>query len=296
MSVSLQRRMWSLFEPIHAVTYFSLESREAFADIGLTRYWDGYFAGRSAPLGPISGEPVVAIFSGFAPPLVTRALPTVWQTADPAPALEARQAGAAATLRRLFDDEAAVRRAAEALEPVAAAVDTIGRPLAAANRALPIDDDPYRSLWQSTATLREHRGDGHVIALVTEQLGGLSSIVLRTALDLDAAALQRARGWSDDEWMTEHTALTARGLIDPNGRASADGIAALERAEALTNRLAAQPWTTVDAGRLIAVAKLLAPVARACQLIYPFPNPIGMPLPWNPAADPAGLTVSQAPG
>ncbi|MEF2978388.1 SCO6745 family protein [Subtercola sp. YIM 133946] len=291
----LARALWTLFEPIHAVTYFSPESRQAFADIGLTRYWDGYFAGRSAPLGPISGAPVVAIFSGFAPPLVTRALPSVWQTAEPNQVIDARAAGAAATLRRLFDDEAATRRAAEALAPIAAAVDTIGRPLAAANRALPIDDDPYRSLWQSTATLREHRGDGHVVALVTEQLGGLSSIVLRTALDLDAATLQRARGWSDDEWMAEHTALTTRGLIDPNGRASAAGIAALERAEALTNRLAAQPWATVDARHLLAVAELLAPLAHACQPIYPFPNPIGMPVPWNPSADPAGLTISPAP-
>lgn len=62
--------------------------------------------------------------------------------------------------------EGAVTDAANLLARVAARVDTIGRPLAAANSALPVEPDPYRRLWQAATTLREHRGDGHVIALV----------------------------------------------------------------------------------------------------------------------------------
>src|SRR3978361_1409700 len=132
----LARALWTLFEPIHAVTYFSAESRDAFAAIGLPRYWDGYFAGRSAPLGAVSGAPVVAMFSGFAPALVHRALPAAWALASPDRVIEARYAGAVDTLRRRAPDEGSGRGAAAALAPIAARVDTTGRPLSAANAAL----------------------------------------------------------------------------------------------------------------------------------------------------------------
>jgi len=46
------RSIWTLFEPVHAVTYFAPEARSAFEDAGLRGFWRGYFAGRAAPLGP----------------------------------------------------------------------------------------------------------------------------------------------------------------------------------------------------------------------------------------------------
>ena len=42
------RAMWTLFEPIHAVTYFAPEARGAFEEAGLRGFWRGYFAGREA--------------------------------------------------------------------------------------------------------------------------------------------------------------------------------------------------------------------------------------------------------
>ena len=56
------RRMWTLFEPVHVVTYFSPEGRDAFEAAGLRGFWRGYFAGRAAPLGRTGAAPVVAIF------------------------------------------------------------------------------------------------------------------------------------------------------------------------------------------------------------------------------------------
>ncbi|GGF30978.1 SCO6745 family protein [Subtercola lobariae] len=291
----LARAFWTLFEPIHALTYFAPEAREAFAEVGLRRYWDGYFAGRAAPLGAVNGPPVVAIFSGFAPTLVNRALPAVWSTASPSIVLEARARGAENALCAVTPDDDLVARAAAALASIAARVDTAGRPLAAANAALPPGDNPYRSLWQSTATLREHRGDGHIIALVTEQLAGLPSIVLRSAIDHDPATMQRSRGWSDDEWMHEHSALQARGLIAADGRATPEGIAAVARAEALTNRLAAAPWEASHSAELLHVASTLAPIAAACRALIPDPNPLAMLQPWNPTEDPDALRIADAP-
>ena len=57
--------MWTLFEPVHAVTYFAPEARSAFEDAGLRGFWRGYFAGRAAPLGPASAAVVGASFFNY---------------------------------------------------------------------------------------------------------------------------------------------------------------------------------------------------------------------------------------
>src|SRR5215813_10433076 len=99
MSASqVARRMWTLFEPVHTVTYFAAEARAAFEAAGLRGFWRGYFAGRAAPLGAIGPAPVVAAFFGFAPDFVARAIPDVWQRATPEAALAARLRGAVDTL------------------------------------------------------------------------------------------------------------------------------------------------------------------------------------------------------
>lgn len=291
----LVRAMWTLFEPIHAVTYFSPEARESFAGIGLTRYWDGYFAGRSAPLGAIAAAPVVAIFSGFAPSLVERALPAVWSIASVDLVLEARVRGASDTLRTLVPDDSAVADAADALANVASRVETIGRPLAAANSALPVASDPFRRLWQSASTLREHRGEGHVIALVDGGIAGLDTIVLRSAVDLDATTIRKARGWTEDQWATKVEDLVLRGLLSHDHVISAEGSEALGRAEVLTNRLAVGPWNALSDDEFIDIARRLEPIARACERVFPFPNPIGMPRPWSPDRDPLANNVPAAP-
>jgi len=290
------RALWTLFEPIHAVTYFSREAREAFADIGLTRYWDGYFAGRAAPLGAVTAAPVIAIFSGFAPSLVERVLPAVWARVTNDQVLEARSRGAAATLRNLVPDEHSITQAADLLAQAAGRVDTVGRPLAAANSVLPVESDPYRRLWQAAATLREHRGDGHVIALVEGQIAGISTIVLRSAVDIDATSMRKARGWTDEQWATEVDELTARGLLTGQGEISKTGTAALDRAEHLTNHLAVRPWSGVTHEEIARVARTLSPIARACQAVFPFPNPIGLPRPWDPSLDPSASSVPTSPG
>src|SRR5258708_36623998 len=91
--------MWTVFEPVHMVTYFSAEARSAFTDAGLRGFWRGYFAGPAAPLGPVGAAPVTASFFNFAPAMVARALPGVWKLITPEDALAGRSAGAVAALR-----------------------------------------------------------------------------------------------------------------------------------------------------------------------------------------------------
>ena len=90
------RRMWTLLEPVHVVTYFTAEARAGFEQAGLRGFWRGYFAGRAAPLGPVGPALVTASFYNFAPAMVARALPGVWDLITPEDALAVRSAGAVA--------------------------------------------------------------------------------------------------------------------------------------------------------------------------------------------------------
>jgi hypothetical protein len=132
------RAMWTLFEPIHAVTYFAPEARATFEEAGLRGFWRGYFAGRAAPLGPAGAAVVTASFFNFAPAFVARAIPAVWDLVAPEDALATRLAGAEAALSTLLaghEEEAAA--AADLLWLAIGELDFSGRVLAAANAALP---------------------------------------------------------------------------------------------------------------------------------------------------------------
>jgi hypothetical protein len=96
---SVERRLWSLFEPVHAVVYFAPQAGAAFEAAGLRGFWRRYFAGRTAPLGAVGPGPVTAAFFGFAPGMVARALPDIWTRISPQAALAARADGARAALR-----------------------------------------------------------------------------------------------------------------------------------------------------------------------------------------------------
>src|SRR5215472_14676117 len=165
--------MWATLETLHDVTYFAPEVRATGMALGLRGFWLTYFAFRAAPLGPVPAAPVVAMFAGFHPGTVARALPESWSRTTPRACLEARAAVSAAALSDAGVDPEACGRAAAVLTPVAAAVDPTGRPLGAANAALDLPGDPLGRIWQLATTLREHRGDGHIAALVTEGITGL---------------------------------------------------------------------------------------------------------------------------
>src|SRR3982750_1718573 len=179
-SVPEPRELWSSFEAVHAVTYFGPAAGTAFEEAGLRGFWRRYFAGRAAPLGAVGAGPVTAAFFGFAPAMVARALPDVWTRITPAAALAARAEGARAALAGLLTGvpAAQVTEAADVLSAAAGGAGALpGRVLAAANADLPWPDDPVGRLWHAATILREHRGDGHVAALLTAGVDGSESVV-----------------------------------------------------------------------------------------------------------------------
>ena len=280
------RRLWALGEPFHALTYFADECRVAGTSAGLKGFWQTYFAFRAAPLGAVGPEVVTATFYHFSPSFVARRVPEVWEATSPAAALDARLAGIDAPVRRVLgEDWAGSAEAAEAAgfaPAAAAAVDLPGRPLAAANTAVPVPSQPHLALWQSLTTLREHRGDGHTVALLQREVDGVSAHVLAAASGRSTREwLLRARGWEDAEWDDAARRLTERGWLEDDGGLSAEGLAMVAAIEADTDRLALGPWRALGDSACDRLAELLAPIRRAVVAAgdWPAHNPIGVPEP-----------------
>ncbi|GAA0399174.1 SCO6745 family protein [Streptomyces luteireticuli] len=272
------RTVWQLTEPVHAVTYFAPEGRAVFEEAGLRGWWRAYFAGRSAPFGPVGPELVTATFFGFAPGTVARALPSVWEIVSPGRALELRRAGAHAALRRLLAGlETEAARAAELLGRRLEGLDCAGRALGAANAALGLPVDPLDRLWHAATLLREHRGDGHVAALVAAGVDGCESLVLRSGIDVPREALRPFRGWTDEEWEAAAGRLADRGLLDADGRATEEGRRVYAEVEAATDLAASRPWQDPAPEDVDALLTALAPLSRACAAVLPELNPIGLP-------------------
>jgi hypothetical protein len=259
------RRLYRLVEPVHLVTYFSREPTDALLALGHRNYWDGYFAGRAAPLGRVPAEVVHAIFYNFADGEVARHIPRVWDTATPQDALAAREQGSAAALRRILGDLAdapALARAAGIASKAATGAPTEGRALYAALRALPVPEEPVARLWHAATLLREHRGDGHNAALVTEGVGGTQAHVLQAlSAGIPAEKFGRVHHLPAVQLAAVVDGMRARGLIEASGWLSDAGRESKERIEALTDDLAAPPYDSLTPGELDQLIADLEPIS-----------------------------------
>lgn len=275
------RRLWSLFEPYHAVYFFAPEARDIYAAAGLKGGWMGYFAARSAAMGPVSPEVVIATFYNFHPRMVRRAIPDAWSFSTPEKVLDARLRVVDAALHRLLGERIHSDDVKGAAYIAGRAVDACrpeGRPLFAAEVAQPVPTEPHLALWRHTTCLREHRGDGHVAALTAEGIDGVEAHVLMTAIKgVPDDMMRQFRGWSDEEWAEAVARLNDRGLY--NGKATAEGRACYTRIEARTDELAAEPWSTLEddeIDRFEAHMNALYPLITGTDSGLPYPNPMGL--------------------
>jgi hypothetical protein len=280
------RRLWRLFEPVHAVTYFAPEARAAADGLGLRGFWAGYVAQRAAPLGAVGAPAATAAFFGFHPDRIAEALDDTWRVTSPAAALAARRGGVDAALRRLWGEDLLaspeVAEAAELAGRAAAAADCAGRVLAAVNQALPPSGPPHLALWQATTTLREHRGDGHVAVLVARGVGPVQAHLLKAATgEADGEVLRRGRRFPEQVWHQGVEDLGRAGLLAADGQATPAGRRLHEQIEAATDAAAAGPWQALGASATARLAALLAPLAGAVVRsgTLPAPNPIGLTWP-----------------
>jgi hypothetical protein len=261
----LARRFFDRFEPVHAVTYFAPEARAALDDLGYRGFWMGYFAARSAPLGVVPREVVAAIFYNFAPERVAKALPTAWEIAGPEAALRARQESAVAALRRYgiaADENVAV--AAELAGRAARNAPLDGRPLFAANLALPWPEDPLAALWHATTLLREQRGDAHVAVLAAAGISGRESNVLHAAAGrIPRDYIARARDYDDATWRHHEQRLAERGLLNDDGSLTAAGRELKDHIESSTDALALSALDALGDDEVETLFQALTPITRA---------------------------------
>jgi len=281
MQPSPARALWQGIEPYHAITYFTDEARAAFEDIGLRGFWRGYFAGRAAPLGAVGPGPVVAMFYGFRPEFVARAIPEIWEIVAPGDAIAARERGAAAALAHCFDLETpAIARAARLVLQATDGCDPFARPLFAANHDLAWPTEPHVALWHGCTLLREHRGDGHITALYAADVDPCEAHVLRLAVSgIGRESIAPFRGWDDDDWAAATERLAERGWLDANGGITALGAETHAGIEADTDRMAEGPTRALGEEGLAELLSIMQPLADALAAsgTIPFPNPIGVP-------------------
>jgi hypothetical protein len=264
------RRLYELTEPISLVNFFSSEPHDAMAALGFRGYWDGYFAGRSAPLGRVPAEVVHAAFYNFADGEVARHIPKVWDTTTPEAAHAARQQGCVTALRRILGtlvETPGLARAAELLARASTSAPTEGRVMYAGLRALPMPEDPVARLWYAANMLREHRGDGHIAALVSERIGGIEAHVL-SALDMGiypAESFGRVHHLPKTYLAAVMSGLRDRGLLDVNGRFTDAGRATKDRIESLTDALAEAPYVGLEPLEVDELIAVLEPVSTRLE-------------------------------
>src|SRR6266699_2543312 len=144
------RDLARVFAPFHNVSYYSPEIK-AFVEAGMRGSWMAYFAYRAAPMGAVPAEVVMATFYNFAPRMIHRAVPAVWNVMSPGAAIALRDHCVDQALRRLLAEGAQLARSSiEGCAPGA-------RVLYAAHTALPWPQEPHRMLWHASTLLREHR-------------------------------------------------------------------------------------------------------------------------------------------
>ncbi|TWF77146.1 hypothetical protein FHX44_113051 [Pseudonocardia hierapolitana] len=273
----LERELWRTLEAVHAVVYFAPGAKAAYGALGLRGYWMGYFASRSAALGTPGPRLVTALFYGFAPRMVERALPDAWAFADRARVLDTRSELARSALAEHAGDGLA--DAADLLASVLAALDVAGRPLAAAHLDVPVPADPLSRIWHAATVLREYRGDGHVAELVAAQVDGAECHLLHGG---SLVSQQREfRGWTEEEWADAGERLRARGLLDAAGEKTPRGHELRTEIERGTDRSAAAALRTLGASELRELCDGLRPVAEslANSGAVPYPNAMGVARP-----------------
>ncbi|MFI6332839.1 MarR family winged helix-turn-helix transcriptional regulator [Micromonospora chersina] len=261
-------RMFELVEPIATVT-FSEVPNEAFLALGMRNYWDGYFAGRAAPLGLAPAEVVHAVFYNFADGEVARHIPWVWGKTTPQEAIAVRERGSTAALRQRIGqlaDSPGLARAADLATRAAASAPTEGRPLYAGLRALDVPAEPVARLWHATTLLREHRGDGHNAALLAHGIGGTEAhVLLALSLGMRAEEFGRIHHLPKAQLAGVVDGLRRRGLVDAAGGFTEAGRQTKERIEALTDELAAPAYDVLTADELDELIAGLEPIAAAAQ-------------------------------
>lgn len=277
MDPVIARKLARTANPYPSIIFLAAEAETAAAAAGLPRGPMGYFAGRAAPMGPVPAEVVIATFYNFQPELIRSCIPAAWSFTTPAALLEHRLVATDAALRRVLGDEvvggAEIAEAARLARVAAEACQPEGRALFAGHASLPWPREPHLALWHSLTLLREHRGDGHLMALQLAGYSGCEALLMHVAVGGVPRAFVATRAWSAGQWAAAAESLRARGLIDAGEVATEAGRAHREAVEAQTDQLSVGPLAALGEDGSMRLRELIRPWSLAiAAAIYPQPR------------------------
>ncbi|MFD3521579.1 hypothetical protein [Streptomyces sp. NPDC058653] len=263
------RRCHNAVNPLHSTLYFSPDLGKELADAGVENQRAVYFAGRGAAMGAVGPGVIAAAFYNFSYELVAEHVPAVWRTVSPEAVLDARLRAVDSTLRRLLGEEIiASDEMAEAARlglRAAEACSRNARPLYAAHADLPVPEQPHLAYWHAATLLREHRGDGHLTALLSAGLDPVEALVSHTATGkgMSPRWVLGTRGWHRTDWDAAVGRLRERGLLDGAGELTGAGTALRAELEDHTDRLDSAPYEHLGA----AGVERLTELARGFLLV-----------------------------
>ncbi|MER6846955.1 hypothetical protein AB0A81_18460 [Streptomyces flaveolus] len=272
------RRCHNALNSLHSTHYFSPDVGRELAALGVADPRAVNFAVRAAALGPVGAGAVTATFYNYKHDLVARHVPAVWETVTPAQVLAARTRAVDATLRRLLGEEAVA--SAEMAEAAGLALRAAegcsrsARPLYSAHADLPVPGEPHLALWHAATLLREHRGDGHLAALLAAGLDGLEALVTHTATGkgMTPKWVFTTRGWNQEEWDAASDRLRDRGLLDDAGELTEQGVALRDGIERETDRMDEAPYAHLGAEGVARLTELGTAFARRALAAGAFPK------------------------
>jgi hypothetical protein len=275
----IARKLARTANPYPSIVFLAPEAGDAYAAAGLPRGPMGYFAGRAAPMGAVPAEVVIATFYNFQPGLVRSCIPAAWSYASPASILTHRLVATDAALRRVLGDAvlsgSEVAEAAGLARVAAQACQPEGRALFAGHASLPWPAEPHMALWHALTLLREHRGDGHLMALQAAGYSGCEALVMHKAIGGVPASMVGTRAWSPGQWAAAADSLRSRGLIDADEVATEQGVAHREEVERQTDLLSVAPLEALGEDGCARLRELIRPLSVAiAATIYP-PAPGG---------------------
>ncbi|WKX73328.1 hypothetical protein [Streptomyces sp. XD-27] len=271
------RHCHNVVNPLHSAVYFAPDYHRELTALGLEDRSASYFVGRSAAFGRVGAGTVAATFFNFKYELVARHIPAAWDVVSPQAALDARLRAADSVLRRVLGEEAlASKELAEAAELALRATEACSRaarPLYAAHADLPVPEVPHLALWHAATLLREHRGDGHLMALVEAGLDPVEALASHTASGrgMSPKWILATRGWTPQEWAAAQDRLRERGLLDAEGELTPAGTDLRKALEDATDRLDRAPYEHLGAAGTARLTELATAFTTAAFAAGAFP-------------------------
>jgi len=245
------------------MTYYTPEIQR-MRDHGFKGWWHAYFAYRPAAMGAVSPRTVAAAFFNFAPRMVERAIPDVWNIMAPAEVSDIRLRLVDEALRRSLGERIESPDIVAAADLARGAIDgcsAAARPVFGAYTGVDWPEEPHLALWHACTLWRELRGDSHHIALAAAGIDGVECHVLMAANGHgNRDTILSIRGWNEAEWAAATQRLTQRGWLTADGQLSGQGRERRAGVERHTDELSNEPCDRLGNDGLDRFETLMAPV------------------------------------